>query len=245
MKVLAATFVGLLLVTGVAAGQVVDEVSRRQALQHYRIGHELMLAERYEQAAAEFTTAIDFDPILTLAHYGRGQAYMALKRYASAVQAFLACREAYQTIAALRQRNAAESLRLQADEINELRDSIRRLQSNQVRVNAATQFRIEQRLEELETLRRGNNFGEAFPEPAELPLALGSAHFRAGHLADAEREWKAAIAMNSKLGEAHNNLAALYAMSGRKREAEAAVTAAERTRFAVHPGLKQDISRMK
>jgi tetratricopeptide (TPR) repeat protein len=244
MKVISATFVALLLFTGAAAAQVVDELRRRQALQHYRLGQELMVAERYEQAVTEFTEAVDLDPLLTLAHYGRGEGFMALKRYASAVQAFIACRQAYQQIADLRQRDTAAANRLRTDEMNELRDSVRRLQSGQVDVSAATAFRIAQRLEELETLGRGTKFDEAFQVPAEFSLALGSAYFRAGHPGDAEREWKAAVAVNPKLGEAHNNLAALYAMTGRKDEAAAAIKAAERARFLVNPRLKDDISRM-
>lgn len=242
MNTAAMTFAFFMLAAPTLA-QVVDELTRREAWQHYRTGQELMLAERLEEAAAEFTRATELDPFFTLAHYGRGAAYMALKRYASAVQAFLDCREAYEAIAALRQRDAAESNRLQTDEINELRDSIRRMQSS-VRVNAFTGFRIEQRLEELETLRRGRNFGEAFQVPAEIFLALGSAYFRAGHLQDAEREWKAAVAVNGRLGEAHNNLAALYAMTGRKQAAEQAVRAAERANFRVNPQLRRDIQAM-
>ena len=227
-----------------ALSQVPDELRRRQALEHYRTGVELMTAERYEQAADEFTKAVGLNPLLTIAHYGRGQAFMALRRYTSAVQAFLAGRTAYQTLADLHQRQVAEVTRLQADEINELRDSMRRVRSQQVRVDAGTLFRIEQRLEELETLRRGQKFGQAFPIPAELSLALGSAYFRAGHPQDAEREWRAATAVNPRLGEAHNNLAALYAMTKRPQAARAALEAAERAGLRVNPQLKADIARM-
>jgi tetratricopeptide (TPR) repeat protein len=244
MKITAAVVIALVLSTVAAGGQVVDELSRRRALQHYRTGLELMQAERFDRAADEFMAATALDPLLTLAHYGLGQAYMALRRYASAVQAYLGARDAYQAIADLRQRDEAESNRLQTDEINELRDSVRRM-SGQIYVNAGTAHRIQQRLEELETMRRGKNFGTAFKVPAELSLALGSAYYRNGQRDDAEREWKAAVATNPKLGEAHNNLAALYAMTGRKREAEQAVAAAERARYRVNPQLKADISSLK
>jgi tetratricopeptide (TPR) repeat protein len=107
MKTVAAVAVAVVLsVASAASAQVVDELSRRQAMERYRAGQELMTAERYEQAAAEFTTAIQLDPLLTLAHYGLGQAYMALKRYASAIQAFTACRDVYVKLAAMRQINA-------------------------------------------------------------------------------------------------------------------------------------------
>ena len=243
MRFTAAVVGALLLWTVPASAQVADELSRRRALQHHRAGQELMLDERYDRAAAEFIEAKQLDPLLTVAHYGLGQAYMALRRYASAVQAFIGARGAYQAIADLRQRDEAESNRLQSDEINELRDSVRRMGA-QVNVSAGTAFRIQQRLEELETMRRGKNFGTAFRVPAELSLALGSAYYRNGQPGDAEREWKAAIDVNPKLGEAHNNLAALYAMSGRKQEAEQAVAAAERARYRVNPQLKADISRL-
>lgn len=243
MKASAAAVVVSVLFAASASAQVADDLSRRQALQHFRAGQELMLAERYEQAAAEFTDAVGLDPLLTIAHYGRGQAYMALRRYASAVQAFLDCRKAFEQLARLHQRNTAEASRQETDEMYELRDSIRRMQ-NQVSVNAATRNRIEQRLEELQTLRRNVRPGEPARVPAALYLSLGSAYFRSGRPDDAEREWRAAVATDNSLGEAHNNLAALYLTAGRKREAEDAIRAAERARFRVDPRLKEDIRRM-
>jgi tetratricopeptide (TPR) repeat protein len=244
MKLSAAIIVALILWAAPADGQVVDALTRRNALQHYRNGQELMLAERFDRAAEEFSTAVQLDPLLTLAHYGLGQAYMSLRRYASAVLALQRCRDAYVKIGDMRQRNESESNRLQTDEINELRDSLRRLQSGQVAVNAGTAFRIQQRLEELETLKRGQNFSSTFTVPAEVLLALGSAYYRNGQSADAEREWLAAVKINDRLGEAHNNLAALYMMTKRKKEAEQSVRAAERAGFRVNPRLKEDIGRM-
>ena len=46
--------------------------------------------------------------------------------------------------------------------------------------------------------------------PPWVSLALGSAYFRAERFEDAEREYKATIAADSKAGEAHNNLAVVY-----------------------------------
>ncbi len=233
----------VLICSASATAQVVDELSRRQALQHLRAGQELMLAERYEPAAAEFSQAVSLNPLLTIAHYGRGQAYMALRRYASAVQAFLGCREAFEQLARMQQQHVSEASRQETDEMYELRDSIRRMQ-NQVSVNAATRHRIEQRLEELQTFRRNVRPGGPTRVPAALYLALGSAYFRSGRTAEAEHEWEAAVGADNDLGEAHNNLAALYALSGRTQEAEAAVRAAERAGFRVNPRLKADIANM-
>lgn len=250
----AAIVVALVLCGGVSASaQVGDvpgrfapatEISRRQALERYRAGQELLTSERYEQAAAEFTAAIGLDPMLALAHYGLGQSYMGLKRYASAVQAFSGCREAYVRLATLRQTDMVRADRLLDEEARELRDSLARVRSGQIKnTGPALEQQLEKRLEELETMRKGRGAG-LFQTPAEVSLALGSAYYRNNQPQDAEREWLAAVNVNSKLGEAHNNLAVLYMMTGRKKEAEQAVESAERARFRVHPQLKADIRKM-
>jgi tetratricopeptide (TPR) repeat protein len=242
---LAVALVIALAASAGAQAQTTQPLARRQAIERYRAGVELMTAERWEQAAEEFRAAIHLDPLLTLAHYNLGQSYMALRRYASAIQALIGCRTAYEQIGAMRQRDQAEAIRRQGDEINELRDSVRRMETS-VKVNAGTAFRIQQRLEELETMRRGQNFVDAVPPvPAEVLLALGSAYYRNRQTADAEHAWLEAVRINSRLGEAHNNLAALYLQTGRKRDAQAAIQAAERTRFRVNPRLKTDIEALK
>jgi tetratricopeptide (TPR) repeat protein len=226
------------------AAQTVDEISRRQAIEHYRTGQELLTAERYEQAATEFTAAIGLDPMLALAHYGLGQAHMGLKRYASAVQAFTGAKDAYARMSTLRQSDMMAAERRLDDEMRELRDSLARVRSGQIRnVGPALEQQLERRLEELETMRKGRT--DTFQSPAEVTLALGSAYYRNNQPQEAEREWRAAVAANPRLGEAHNNLAVIYMMTGRKKEAEDAVRAAERARFRVHPQLKADINRMK
>lgn len=249
MKSLAASFICVLLsLSGTlhAQGQSGDEISRRLALQHYRTGQELLTAERYEEAVAEFTSATQLDPLLTLAHYGLGQARMALKQYASAIQAFSGCRDAYLRIAALRQTNAIQVDRRRDDEIRELRDYISAALRGQIKgANEGNIAQQQKRLEELEVMRKGRNMDDKSAVPAEVSLALGSAYYRNGQAQDAEREWLQAVTVNSKLGEAHNNLAVLYLQSGRKKQAEEAVKAAEKARFRVHPQLKADISKMK
>jgi tetratricopeptide (TPR) repeat protein len=247
MRRIAAIVVGLLMSTAAAQaqGQSGDEIARRQALQRYRAGQELLVAERYEQAAAEFTAAIELDPLLAIAHYGLGQSYMGLKRYASAVQAFTGAKDAYGRIALLRQSDRMAAERRLDDEASELRDSLMRVRSGQIRnIGPAVEQQLENRLEEIETLRRGRG-GERVQIPAEVSLALGSAYYRNNQRDDAEREWKAAVTTNPRLGEAHNNLAVFYLMTGRKQDAQAAVEAAERARFRVNPQLKADIARMK
>jgi Flp pilus assembly protein TadD len=79
------------------------------------------------------------------------------------------------------------------------------------------------------------------PTPAWLSLALGSAYFRSDKYADAEREYTNAIDVNPKFGEAHSNLAVLYLMSGRPKEAQTEIDAAEKAGFKVNPQLKADV----
>ena len=50
-----------------------------------------------------------------------------------------------------------------------------------------------------ENMQRGNNMSIETSVPAWVSLALGSAYFRSGQLADAEREYKAAIASDRTL----------------------------------------------
>jgi tetratricopeptide (TPR) repeat protein len=226
-----------------AAAQLASEHDRREAWRHYRNGQELMLAERFEQAAAEFQAAIDNDRLLTLAHYSLGQAYMELRRFASAAKAYNGCRGAFLTLHGLRERDRVNVERQRDEEIRELQDSIRRLLADpNARMNNLKVARVEARIHELERQRTSNTSG--FVSPPELSLALGSAYFRNGQLDEAEREWKVAVAVNSRLAEAHNNLAALYAMTGRRTDAEMAVKSAEKSGFKVHPGLKTDIRKL-
>jgi Flp pilus assembly protein TadD len=81
--------------------------------------------------------------------------------------------------------------------------------------------------------------------PSFVSMALGSAFFRLGRLADAEREYKATIEADPKTGEAHSNLAVVYLQTGRFDDAEKAVKAAEKTGFKVNPMLKDDIKAKK
>lgn len=235
-----------LLVITPARAQLVSDQNRREALQHFRAGQEYLSSEQFEKAAESFRNAIDKDPLLALAHYGLGQSYMALKRYASAIVAFTGCREAYERLAALALSDTVIADRQRDDEIRELRDSIRLFQSSTVKTASPdrTQYivKLEARLRELERMKQRDI--DPMKPPAEVSLALGSAYFRNGDLLEAEREWKVAVDVNPRLGEAHNNLAVVFMMTKRKKEAEDAVKSAERAGFRVNPQLKEDIRRM-
>ncbi len=218
---------------------------QRQALDHYEKGRDAMAAERLDDAVREFKSAVQLDPLLTFAHYRLGQAYMGLKQYAEAERAFLACREAHEKLAGMRLSNREEVERRRADEIDQLQNELNLIQSGQNKnPNPSRPLQIQQRISELERNRRkGGSEAPAFP--AEVFVSLGSAYFRQGKMEDAEREWKTAASNNPKLGEAHNNLAALYLMTSRLDEAEKEVKLAEGAGYHVHPRLKEDIKKAR
>jgi Flp pilus assembly protein TadD len=77
--------------------------------------------------------------------------------------------------------------------------------------------------------------------PPGLLLALGSAYFRSGRLADAEREYRATLGVQPKCGEARVNLAVVLLVTGRADEANAQLKLAKKTGYAVPRGLETDV----
>jgi len=75
-----------------SAQQLVDDVSHANAITHYRIGEELLHDEQFAKAAEEFQVAVKFDPLLTIAHYELGQAFMALRQYREAIRGLFSSR---------------------------------------------------------------------------------------------------------------------------------------------------------
>jgi len=81
--------------------------------------------------------------------------------------------------------------------------------------------------------------------PPYISLALGSAYFRTSAFPDAEREWRAAIQVNPKLGEAHNNLAVVLMLTGRLDEAVQEVDLAEKSGHKVSDAFKADLMKAR
>src|SRR5687768_3152855 len=71
-----------------------------QAQAKVREGQALMAKEQFQAAADTFREAIALERNMTMAHYGLGQASMALKQYPEAVAAFRGARDAFQSRAA-------------------------------------------------------------------------------------------------------------------------------------------------
>lgn len=210
-------------------------------------GQQLMALEKFEEAARAFRRAIELDPLLTLAHHGLGQAHMALRQYPAAVTAFRGARQAFLQQAATVVDRRLDSDRAREDRIRSLRDRISRAGQESALAPTAGEMRqhelmVQQWEMELSLLQRGYTDPHAVPQtPAFISLALGSAHFRNRELADAEREYRAAIAARPGLGEGLNNLAVVLLLTGRPAEAQEQLRQAENAGFRVAPGLKKDI----
>ena len=224
------------------AQSLASDAKRRDAFVNYRAGQELLSSERWDQAAEAFRAAVTLDPLFVDAHYGLGRAYMGATRFASAAQAYTACLAAARAVHGLRDRDRVAVDRRIDEEIRELKDAGRRIQSQPGQASALKAVQVDLRIQDLERSRSSNT--GAFAPPAGVLLALGSAHFRNGARADAEAQWAEAVRVNPTLGEAWNNLAVVRMQAGRKAEALEAVTRAERAGFRVHPRLKDDITRL-
>jgi tetratricopeptide (TPR) repeat protein len=243
-----ATFLVLLsalLAAGLATADVSD-AQRREALRHYRDGMKAYRAEKWDDAEREFRTALQLDPLLEAAHYGLGQVFMATKRYPDAVKAFTACREAFHENAKRDLMDQAGAERRLDDQIQTMKESLRAMQTGRVKSpnTQSDMLTMQDQINDLERRRKRGTDGPP-PTPTGLSVALGSAHFRNGALADAEREYKAALEVKPALGEALQNLAVVYMLTGRLDEAEQALARAEKAGFAVNPQLKRDLEARK
>ena len=182
----------LTVTTPLLAQHLADEQSRREALEFYRAGQEQMTAEHFDLAAQSFTSAIEKDALLSVAHYQLGQAYMNLKRYGSAIQAYKGCIDALAGLHSLEQSSKFQVAKQRDEEIRELRVEIDQVKT----LSPLKRDVLEQRLHGLEGQR--TSYNAQFRAPAFVLLALGSAYFRNGDLAAAEAEWKAAIEADTK-----------------------------------------------
>ena len=225
---------------------------QRQARVHLAEGDRQMRAEAFARAIEEYGAAERLDPLLVRAPYGIGRAHMALRQYDAAVEACLRAQRAFRSLQAASVETRKALGATLDDEILKLKDSIRdaettaRLVAPTSRVGReiANEMRqMDAELDALENLRdsESRRDGTARMPPA-LFLALGSAYFRAGRLADAEREYKLALAARADLAEARNNLAVVYFETGRAAQAADEIRQAEKAGFKVHPELKRAVS---
>jgi Tfp pilus assembly protein PilF len=212
---------------------------QRRAMDNFKKGESRLKDEKFEEAVFEFRKAVGIYPDFVLAHYGLGQAHMALKEYPEAIKAFSASRDAYYKAAAVRLDG-----RMRAMEASQTATESYRGLTGPEGGTARADKSMNQRmnvLRDLDTAKRMDD-GTTQP-PAEISLALAGAYFRSGDMAAAERENKAALLSRPDYGQAHSNLAVIYMMAGRIPEAQAEAGAAEKSGFALNPKLKEELER--
>ena len=161
----------------------------------------------------------------------------------AAIDVLSACRDLYQASAGRRFSSQQDAQRYRFDRITELDEQIRQVQSGPQTQQAQELMRQlnTQRRDIQNAIQSGNSMTVDATVPPWVRLSLGSAYFRSGRMADAEREYKAAIAADGKFGEAHSNLAVVYLETGRIADADAALRAAKKAGFKVNPQLEQAI----
>ena len=235
------------LVLSQGPAHAVAQTAQERAVRHMRAGQEALQTERWEIAEREFKAAIELDPLLELAHYGLGQTYMATKRYVEAVRAYVATRDAFHRAATDLMADSLEAEQRIDEQIRALRDQMRFLQSGKVRspYTGDAMTRIAEQIRQLETRRGRSRDGAAPSTPPYISVALGSAYFRTNAFTDAEREWRAALQVDPKIGEAHNNLAVVLMLTGRFDEAEREVDLAEKSGHKVSDRFKDDLKAAK
>jgi tetratricopeptide (TPR) repeat protein len=247
MRTLLAFALLLSAVVAVPSAQSVSPADRDKARAYNRLGWEQMRAEKFEQAIKHFQSAIETNPEYEMPFYGLGRAHMALKQYVSAISALSRCRDLYVAQVGRQFSTQQDAQRYRADRITELDEMIRQVQTGPQTIQTQDQLRqlLEQKRQLQDIISRGSNMSVTVAVPAWVSLSLGSAYFRSGKLADAEREYKAAIEADRRAGEAYSNLAVVYLETGRIAEADAALKDAKKAGFKVNPQLEQAIKERK
>lgn len=247
MPLPAAASLILLLTLAVPVAALQSNGDRQTAMPSYRLGFEYMRSEKLDEAAAAFQAAAETDRTFEMAFYMLGRVRMVQKRYAEASAAIGKARSLFQTTAGRQFANAQEAQRFRRDQILEIDELLRQLQTGAQTRQAQDQIRqlSERRRMLQEHIQRGLDMGLASSVPAYVSLSYGSAQFRMGNLPEAEEAYKEAIESDPKAGEAWNNLAVTYMLTGRIPDAERAVAEAEKAGFVVNPGLKDEIAKRR
>jgi tetratricopeptide (TPR) repeat protein len=247
------TLATLLIPGGLAAqGAHNASVETQRANTHYAKGWTAVRSESWDDAVREFQQAIENDPKFALAYYSLGRAQMGRHDFAKAIEAYKKCSEMYQGGGEQFSNQVTARQRID-DRIMELQMAVTQATSKSSNPNSAQQSQslmvreLNAEITRLQQARDRNISGsiDLTGPPYFVPMALGAAYFRSGQFADAEREYKEAVAANSGSGETHNNLAVLYLTTGRYDDADDEVRAAEKAGFKVNENLKADIKRKK
>ena len=249
MKLARAALAAVVLAApAVLAATPEDARNAQEAVKHYRAGKDALANEKFAEAETEFRLAVKLDPLLVAAHHGLGQTMMATRRYPEAVTAFLAAREAFARGQVLAASDEMSTQRRLDEQIKALQDDVSaaRRQSSGSNASAIQSaiLRNEDQIKTLQSMRKRGGEGP-LPTPHWLSFALGSAYFRAGDLANAEKEYRAALAEKPDLGEGHLNLAVVLMLTGRLDDADREVALAEKAGLKVPQGLKDEIQKKR
>lgn len=222
----------------------------QRASQHYLQGWS-ELATQPAEAQKSFEQSVAIYPDFALAHYGLGRSLMAQKRFTEALKAYLRSQELFRTQGSDRIAQQVGLLRrYNSSEVNQAArvtgSDNRMTPQGASRSTSGTEMELQNQINMLQqATQRDSRTSVVGAVPGFVSLAVGSAYFRLNRLEDAEREYKLAIEGDTKYGEAHNNLAVLYYMTGRYAEAEKAVKDAEKAGYRVNADLKDDIKKKK
>jgi tetratricopeptide (TPR) repeat protein len=250
-KIIGSVLAGTLFAVSPIEAQQIN--ARERAREPYTEGLHHMRVEAFEKAAQAFQEATRIDPTFEMAYYQLGRAHLTLKNFTSAVYALVKSRDLFIEEAGNQFIDRQEGRRLRRERLAELDQLIIDTQAAaSLPQNANRRFKLleqvrqyQERKRQIQDLDRAYDLSPARRVPAYVSLSLGSAYFRAGNLAEAERAYEAAIDADPKIGEAHNNLAVVYMETGRYEQAERAVKEAEKTGLTVPAALKSEIARRK
>jgi len=218
---------------------------------HDKRGWTRLDAKDFAGAAEAFEAALQIHPDFADALYGLGKARMGLQQYDGAVRALERCRDSYARVGTqdAEQRLVANTAR--ANQLATLRRRLAELeeaptvQAGGRGASPSTSTEVQDLKHQIRAVLADREPGPVNATPAPVPpfvsLALGSAYFRIDRLADAERQFRDALAADAKFGEAHSNLALVCLLTGRAAEAQSHVRLAEEARFKVNPELKRQI----
>jgi tetratricopeptide (TPR) repeat protein len=203
-------------------------------------------------AEALFRKSIDAYPEFALGYYGLGRACMQQKRYTEALAQYVRAQELFRKLGSERIDAQVGLLRrgyrdsAVSQDARVAASDTRMTPSGPSRTRSSTEVELANQLSVLQQAAQKDSRSTVVNTvPSFLSLATGSAYFRLNQLADAEREYQAAVDSEPKNGEAWNNLAVVYLLSDRPADAERAVKAAEKAGYRVNPNLKSDIKKKK
>jgi tetratricopeptide (TPR) repeat protein len=198
--------------------------------------------DEFVEAARGFEAVLALDPSLMMAYHGLGTARMAMKEYPAAVTAFENAKGAFLARAEEYAKRAQDSETTRQTRIRTLEEKLRNNPEVTGSANRQDSLARQEWQAELAGLQAASRSGSGVVGPPPgLLLSLGSAYFRTGRIADAEREYRAAIAAQPKLGEARVNLAVVLLMTGKPAEAKEQIAEAKKAGAKVPPGLEKDI----